>query len=126
MVSINNAAYLHGKTLQTEEEYPILLQSLQEENQKLLREIKKLEIEKAILQEKYDLLTYKRFVRSSEQENTTQQSLFNEGPADFSPKKQAIRRKSRTRSNQRFTSTSNMIAGSVRDGNLYLKKYRGK
>jgi hypothetical protein len=55
------------------------LQALLEENHALIRENKALKLENMLLQEKYDLLTYKRFVRSSEQENTTQQSLFNEG-----------------------------------------------
>jgi transposase len=76
----NDAVYLRGETPQTEDAYRVLLQSLREENQKLTKEIKKLEIEKVILQEKYDLLTYKRFVRSSEQENAAQQSLFDEEP----------------------------------------------
>jgi hypothetical protein len=35
IISINDAVYLHGETPQTEEEYPILLQSLQEEEPKI-------------------------------------------------------------------------------------------
>jgi hypothetical protein len=56
------------------------IQKLTSDNQELSSEIKKLKFENIVLQEKYDLLTYKRFVRSSEQEtgNTAQQSLFDE------------------------------------------------
>jgi FtsZ-binding cell division protein ZapB len=55
-------------------------QTLTNDNQKLTPENKKLKFENMVLQEKYDLLTYKRFVHSSEQEtgNTAPQSLFDE------------------------------------------------
>jgi transposase len=50
--------------------------------------IKHLEFKNIVLQEKYDLLVYKRFVRTSETQDKTQPALFDETVADTGTKKE--------------------------------------
>jgi transposase len=64
------------------------------ENQKkrineLEHTIKQLEFKNIVLQEKYDLLVYKRFVRASETQDKTQPALFNEAAEETGTGKEA-------------------------------------
>jgi hypothetical protein len=79
-ISVGSNIDSSNPSLQTGEDIDALIQLLTNDNQKLTSGIKKLKFENMVLQEKYDLLAYKRFARSSEQEtgDNARQSLFDE------------------------------------------------
>jgi transposase len=59
-----------------------LVETQKKEIKELENTIKQLEFKNIVLQEKYDLLVYKRFVRTSEIQNETQPELFDEADAE--------------------------------------------
>ncbi|MDR0706263.1 MAG: IS66 family transposase [Treponema sp.] len=65
-----------------------LVENQKKEINKLENTIKRLEFKNIVLQEKYDLLLYKRFVRSSEIPDKTQPELFDEAQAESGTGKQ--------------------------------------
>jgi transposase len=65
-----------------------LVENQRKEIKKLENTIKHLEFENIVLQEKYDLLVYKRFVRASEKQDETQPGLFDEAAAETGAEKE--------------------------------------
>jgi transposase len=63
-------------------ELGILVENLLKEIKELENTIKSLEFKNIILQEKYSLLVYKRFVRTSERQDGIQPELFDEAAAE--------------------------------------------
>jgi hypothetical protein len=93
-ISVGNNIHFSNPSSQTGEEINGLIQLLTNDNQKLANEVTGLKFENIVLQEKYDLLAFKRFARSSEQENSdsARQSLFDEeaGKAETEAEKPEI------------------------------------
>jgi hypothetical protein len=58
-----------------------LVENRKKEIKELENTIKRLEFKNIVLQEKYDLLVYKRFVRTSEAQDETRLALFDEDAA---------------------------------------------
>jgi hypothetical protein len=63
-------------------ELDALVEALKKEIIELENTIKRLEFQNIVLQEKYDLLVYKRFVRTSETQDKTQPELFDEAAVE--------------------------------------------
>jgi transposase len=69
-------------------ELDALVEAQKKEIKELENTIKRLEFKNIVLQEKYDLLVYKRFVRTSETEDKTQPELFDEAAAETEREKE--------------------------------------